>query len=285
MEETYSGETGETIAGISAGQRLRDAREAQGRTLDDIAAATRIPVRHLEAIETSDWDRLPASTYAMGFAKNYAAAVGLDRQEIGEQMRLEISGRPAPAYTPTEYVEPVDPRRAIPGWLVWGGLLGAALVAGLLFFLNQRANSPTPAPVIEAPVDGAGSGVVAPSVNAVAAAPATPAAGAPVRVTAKDAVWVDIRDGETRIKFGEMKAGESVDIPATAAAPVITTGRPEALTISADGREAPPIGPAGKRVKGVSLKSDALFGPGSAAVAPPPAVPATPPANAAPTRP
>ena len=49
------------------GEQLRDAREAKGITLEDIAAQTRIPTRHLESIEKSEWDNLPAPTYTIGF--------------------------------------------------------------------------------------------------------------------------------------------------------------------------------------------------------------------------
>ena len=72
---------------MSVGERLREAREAAGLTLEDIATSTRIPTRHLESIEAGDFSRLPAPTYTVGFAKNFAGAVGLDRTEIGEQLR------------------------------------------------------------------------------------------------------------------------------------------------------------------------------------------------------
>ena len=64
-----------------AGERLRLAREEKGLSLEDVAAQTRIPQRHLASIETGDWDNLPAPTYTIGFAKSYASAVGLDRSE------------------------------------------------------------------------------------------------------------------------------------------------------------------------------------------------------------
>ena len=77
---------------VTVGQRLREAREAKGMSVEDIAASTRIPTRHLTSLENSDWDKLPAATYSIGFAKNYAGAVGLDRNEIGEQLRAEMGG-------------------------------------------------------------------------------------------------------------------------------------------------------------------------------------------------
>jgi len=69
---------------VTVGQRLREAREAKGLSVEDVAAQTRIPTRHLTSLEESDWDKLPAATYSIGFAKNYAGVVGLDRSEIGD---------------------------------------------------------------------------------------------------------------------------------------------------------------------------------------------------------
>ena len=76
MDDSELAEEGHVA--MSVGERLREAREAAGLTLEDIATSTRIPTRHLESIEASDFSRLPAPTYTVGFAKNFAGAVGLD---------------------------------------------------------------------------------------------------------------------------------------------------------------------------------------------------------------
>src|SRR5215212_2053583 len=96
---------------MTVGERLRAAREAAGLSLEDIATSTRIPTRHLESLEASDFSRLPAPTYSVGFAKNYAAAVGLDRAEIGDQLRAQMGGT-RPTSTMTDVFEPADPARA-----------------------------------------------------------------------------------------------------------------------------------------------------------------------------
>ena len=86
---------------VTAGERLRLAREAKKLSLEDVAAQTRIPQRHLASIETAAWDDLPAPTYSIGFAKSYASAVGLDRVEIGNQLREEMGGSASPRPPPT----------------------------------------------------------------------------------------------------------------------------------------------------------------------------------------
>ena len=83
---------------LSIGERLLRAREAKGLSLDDVASQTRIPIRHLQNIEREEWDALPAPTYAVGFARNYANAVGLDGAEIAAASSANGSAAPsAPA--------------------------------------------------------------------------------------------------------------------------------------------------------------------------------------------
>ena len=251
----------EPIAAIdSVGQRLRAAREAKGLTIEDVASSTRIPTRHLLSLEESDWGKLPASTYSVGFAKNYAGAVGLDRAEIAEQLRAEM-GSELPAHYSTATVdsfEPVDGNRSMPKGIVVGALVALVAIALLLTWLSNRELSGDDA-------------VAEPAAETVAAVPAvTPAAQGPVVITASDAVWIQVRDGATVLKQGELAAGQSFEVPANATAPVLTTAKPEALRISVGTGDAPPIGPAGERISNVSLLGrDLLRGP----VAAPAAVP------------
>jgi len=239
---------------VTVGQRLREAREAKGLSVEDIAAQTRIPTRHLTSLEESDWDKLPAATYSVGFAKNYASAVGLDRNEISEQLRAEMGGTRPPVANPEIY-EAVDPARTMPKGLVIGALALLVVVVLALSWLSNRSMQ-ADQPVAEA------SDVAPPVANAVA--PAAPAAA--VVITATEPVWIEIKDGSTVLNRGQLAAGQSFEVPASAVAPVLTTGKPEALRISVGTAQAPSIGPAGKKVSGISLKAaDLMRGPANPA--------------------
>ena len=221
---------------MSVGERLREAREAAGLTLEEIATSTRIPTRHLESLEAGDFTRLPAPTYTIGFAKNFAGAVGLDRAEIGDQLRAEMGGT-RPVSTATDVFEPADPARAMPKWLIFGAIGGILLVALLFNWLNNRS--------LEEPDEVA-------ETNAIAAAPQPPVqpapqAQGPVVLTATDRVWLEVKDGAVILKQGELAAGESFQLPATAAAPTLTTAKAEALRIAVGTTIVPPIGRASCR--------------------------------------
>mgnify|MGYP003295946937 CR=1 FL=1 len=240
----------------TVGERLRAAREAKGLTIEDVASSTRIPTRHLQSLEDSEWHKLPASTYSVGFAKNYAGAVGLDRSEIAEQLRAEM-GSELPAHysaTTIDTFEPVDGNRSMPKGIVIGALVALAAIAILLTWLyNPERGSDAPAAV--------------PAETTLAAAPTpAPAVQGPVVITANDAAWIEVRDGQTVLKQGELASGQSFEVPATAKAPVLTTAKPEALRISVGTGDAPSVGPAGERVSNVSLlAADLMRGPSAAA--------------------
>lgn len=233
------------------GTELRLAREAKGLSLEDIAAQTRIPRRHLESLENSDWQRLPAPTYTTGFAKSYASAVGLDRTQVAERLRDEMGGV-RPTHTTSEVFEPADPARTMPKWLVFGAIAAVLLLVLVMSWLNDRSirgsDETTEEPAVaQAPQQGA------------PAPAAAPIAQGPVVITANEQVWLQVKDGATTLKEGLMEAGQSFEIPASAQAPVLTTGKPEAIRISVGTADAPPVGPAATTVRNVSLRAADLM--------------------------
>jgi cytoskeletal protein RodZ len=261
------------------GERLRAAREERKLSLEDVAAQTRIPQRHLAAIETADWDSLPAPTYTIGFAKSYASAVGLDRTDIGNQLREEMGGQRFAANS-ADVFEPADPRRTMPKGLVIGAIAAVVLLVVLMSWLNKRSlEQPEPeantaaatqAPPLAAPV--------APT------APSAPAAAqGPVVLTATAPVWLQVSEkGGATLFSGTLQPNQTYTVPATAAAPVLKTGKPEGLKITVGAKVAPPVGPPATTVSDVSLlPADLLKAPTAAAPTAQPA-PAPPPRPRAP---
>lgn len=59
------------------GLRLRQAREAAGLGIAEVAAKMRVPVRVVQSIEAGDWERLGAAVFVRGKLRSYARAVGL----------------------------------------------------------------------------------------------------------------------------------------------------------------------------------------------------------------
>ena len=257
-------ETVETQAS-TVGQRLRAAREEKKLSLEDIAAQTRIPRRHLESIEQSEWDKLPAPTYTIGFARSFATAVGLDRAEVSDQLRTEMGGQRAPTIAPAEVFEPADPARTMPKWLVLGAIAAVILIVVVMSWLNERSLDSADEPVANAPVAAA-----APQVPAATAPAPAQAAQGPVVLTAVAPAWIRVTDGGKSLYEGVLQPGQSFTVPPNATAPLLRAGAPEALRINVGSAVAPAVGPACKVTSNVSLApADLMRGPA-------PATPATP---------
>ena len=248
------------------GERLRRAREKHGLSLDDIATQTRVPVRHLEAIENGEWANLPAPTYSIGFAKSFAEAVGLDRQEIGDELRVEMGGARAAA---TETHEAADPARVPPRMLAISAFVIAVLLVGGYFYWRSAALGDVQ-PNLASPEE------TAPGASLDTRTPVTPLISGPVVITANEPVWVKVSErGGKSIMETTLGAGQSYEVPASALDPVLRTGRAELLRVSVGTADAPPLGPPSTLVKDVSLRPAALLAlnraPPVAPTAPPPA--------------
>ena len=74
---------------IPLGKTLREAREAKGLTISQIAETTHMLSAMVQDLENEDFTRLPAPIYGRGFVKLYCEAVGLDpKPMIAEFMDL-----------------------------------------------------------------------------------------------------------------------------------------------------------------------------------------------------
>lgn len=226
----------------SVGQTLRDAREAQGMTLEDAAARLRLMHRQIEAMETDDFESLGQPVFARGFVRNYARLLGL----APEALLTRMEGAPAePAAV--GHAEPPLPRSWLTSpWLILlllGLLVVVAVPVALYLWLNSEADDGpakpappvtqtrpaaivVPAPAVEpaeaalpaapvAPVPPAAPAAVAPepAEAGAPAAPATPAAKSVLHLEFGDESWVEIKDASGRMLHRQLNpAGSRMDV-------------------------------------------------------------------------
>ncbi|PYQ51802.1 MAG: hypothetical protein DMF59_06705 [Acidobacteria bacterium] len=76
----------------SFGEELRREREIRGISLKEIADATKISKRFLEAIERNDHRTLPAPVFTRGFIREYARYLGLNSDEIVNRYNFAAAG-------------------------------------------------------------------------------------------------------------------------------------------------------------------------------------------------
>lgn len=205
----------------SVGQILREAREAQGVTLEDVAERLRLMQRQVEAMETDDFESLGQPVFARGFVRNYARLLGVAPDPLLERME----GAPA---EPAEVnqVEPPPTR----SWLVspWfmlfllGVLVVVAAPVALYLWLNSDVD---PTPVSVAPAtqhEAAAPAAAAPQLAAVVPPVETPAASVAEVSTPSDSVlsldfgdesWVEVKDESGQMLHRQLnQPGSNVEI-------------------------------------------------------------------------
>ena len=63
------------------GEALRKERESRGIALDAVSGATKISLRHLNAVESDSFEQLPGGLFNKNIVRNYARTLGLDENE------------------------------------------------------------------------------------------------------------------------------------------------------------------------------------------------------------
>ena len=261
----------------SVGARLARAREAAGLSRAASCARTRIPERQLAAIEAGDFAALPGRTYAVGFSRTYARALGLDEKAILDAVRAELAAKePERNHHVANQFEPGDPARVPSSKLAWLSALAALVVvlAGFAWWggyfspggtLPSILPQETPAPV---------------NAPAQAAPAAAPTSGAVTFTAERDRVWVKFTDATgNQLMQKELVQGESYTLPEGSEGVLLTTARPDALAISIDGKAVPHLSEVQTTMRNVPVSAAALLArpaPGSAPIPAPTATTRSP---------
>ena len=83
--------------GGSCGARLKQAREAAGLSVEDVAARLKMPARVVHSLENDDIASLGAPVFVRGQLRSYARLVGID-------LESQLSGTPIASTAPSELV-------------------------------------------------------------------------------------------------------------------------------------------------------------------------------------
>ncbi len=245
------------------GATLRRAREELRLDLAHVAAETRIPLRHLEAIEADAFESLPSRAYAIGFSRTFAKAVGLDPAEITDAVRAELADGSMRRAAPSSIMEPGDPARLPSKGLAWAAAVAVLVLAiGAFAFYQSYFGAGTQPGSLLTPEPTASAAPVA----AVPTAAPTLGAGGPVVLTAlENGVWLRLyEEGGDRLFERTLAKGETVTVPATSADPRINTGRPDVLELTVGGQAVARLADRPITISGVPVSATALLARGTA---------------------
>ena len=232
----------------SFGVRLKQEREKQSVTLDDISLSTKISTRMLRALEEERFDQLPGGIFNKGFIRAYARCLGMDEEQaIADYLAatgVSPLAKPSENNDQAPILEPPSrERNENAAGLPWGIFAVVLLVAALGFaawgFYSREpqnrtrdsqsptASSPnvTPAPVAETSPPPPSDSVAATATAEVAKAsrPAVPSAGA-------------AESSQTPVASPSVSTSGKSPTPHTGEFTVLITARQDSwLSISIDG--------------------------------------------------
>ncbi len=117
---------------ITIGDRLSEAREKAGLTLEDVAADLLLKPEYIRSIEANELQNLSAPTYVKGYIRSYARLLGLDPADMLDEYESLGYDQPGWSITENQQKKPESVFKllslAIPVGLVLTGLFIAWLV-------------------------------------------------------------------------------------------------------------------------------------------------------------
>ena len=256
----------------SIGETLRRERLRRGLNLDQIAQATKIGTRLLEAMEANEFDKLPGGVFTRSFIRQYAHALGLDDDALGPELN---SIEPAEAANVVPRDSTFQPDRgnifdrmgrpsshpdhsgSLISALIWT-VLAIGICSGAYYLLTR---SPGPKPVEKTTSRAAAAKATSAAIPTTTAAP-TPVNAAPaprasgkvqITLTALEPAWVSVKSDGKQTFTGTLQPNESKQIGAAAMIRLVA-GNAGGLQISLNGRTVAPLGPKGQ-VRVVELTS------------------------------
>ena len=245
------------------GQRLKQAREAAGMSIDDVAARLHMPARIVRSLEAEDWSRLGAPVFVRGQVRSYSRLMGLVTAPMMEA--LDIG--------------PVEPSRLVsrthtPKAQWWAEQIGRRLVYIVLtLFLvvpawvatRQHLSNAGDAAPLDLPVDAIGQAKPATPatlrtvVASMAPVAAPPAAANDIVIRTRGESWITV----TGIDGGNLEQGlvpaDSERRYAAAQVARLTIGNASAVEVEHQGRKLDLGGFSRANVARFTVSSDGSF--------------------------
>lgn len=259
-----------------AGERLKEAREAQNCPLATIAETTRISRKYLEEIEAGIAPKLP-DTYIRAFVRAYAQYLNLDPRELLQERRsalpaeVEAPSRPSapavsdPATLPQPATDRVPVRSRQASVLL---VLSILIVAGLIisvFLIRQGRRSPAVQEISfnqlikerEAKMNERASPADTAAMRPVVSGPVSPPDSLVLEGLAKDSVWVRVVIDGARMRDYRLLPGARLRVKAEKYF-TLSLGNANAIALTLGGESLGVLSPAKKPLWNVTLSRESL---------------------------
>jgi cytoskeleton protein RodZ len=127
------------------GGALRQARETQGLSVQDVASKLRLGPKQIEAIEADQFEKLPEPTIVRGFIRNYAKLLKINAEPLLDAYIVIVPSNTRHEMTvkPTTNMQVTSGDKPKVSSYLWAGLL-ALLALGIWLFYQNYIQKPSP---------------------------------------------------------------------------------------------------------------------------------------------
>ena len=209
---------------VGIGDALRDARQAQGRSLQDAAQSLRVRSDYVQALEDEQFSVFGADTYARGHLRNYASLLGLDPQPLLDTYDRYVRTEDQTAHHFADAPVALRERQPVPRWVaVIGGMAAVLAAIAVIGLLGSRTPAPSER---DDGLAGGPTASVTPS-TPTSTAPPTPSAsptpsptptfpGVEMLLIVETRCYMEIQvDDQTHPRSGQViEAGETIELQA-----------------------------------------------------------------------
>jgi cytoskeleton protein RodZ len=240
----------------SFGEGLRRERELRGIELRDVAEATKISVRFLQALESDRVDVLPGGLFQRAFVRQYALYLGLDPERTVAEYLFAFGGQS----TPAPAVVSSTPFARVRIAYVVAFVLAAALALAAYFWPRGGSSDrqaavtapPTPPPATLEPMPSLRVYPPPSGPPATVGAPATAAAGLVLDLQARQSCWVAVEADGVKVIDRVLAQGESQTLSAREKM-VLSVGNAGGLSFKLNGRPGVTLGRDGEVRRNIEI--------------------------------
>jgi hypothetical protein len=253
----------------SFGESLRQERELSGVSLREIADATKISVRFLDALEQDRLEVLPGGLFKRAFVRQYASYLGLDAHRLVDQF---VAAHPEQGSVPATRPPAGGRDRAHPGGALLFVLVGLGAALSVMKLsgpepVREREPIVAPPPPSIAPL--AEDSVYPPPASPRSTPESEPDALV-FTMSATQACWVEVSvDGQT-VMNRVMTQGESQTLEAQGEI-LLSVGNAGGIAFSVNDRRGLPLGDSGEVRRNIRITRQSL----TSLLAEPPSLPAS----------
>ena len=216
------------------GAVLRQARESQGMTCDQLAGALNMGTEQLEALESGDLQRLPEPVFVTAMTRRVASKLNVDCDPLIQRLQTALANPDKRKTSETDASPNIrstpqtvtNPRQRWGRWIT--ASIGVAAVAGGAMVLASQRRTPQTTSIPSTPQTRPTTAAVSSSESDIEQETST--APAAITITSSEPSWLSIRNSDGSELF-EGTLADSKTLPADADVEIYA-GRPDLVLIS-----------------------------------------------------